>query len=96
MTRIEFSEHAKLKLKERGIDKIEALNVLKVPLSVFLDVETGNLVAVGNRIHKLDHQPIIVYTIIGNIIKVVTVIDVSKSRDIIKRREKKGRWVKIR
>ncbi len=96
MTRIEFSEHAKLKLKERGIDKIEVLNVLKVPLSVFLDVETGNLVAVGNRIHKLGHQLIIVYSIIGNIIKVVTVIDVSKSRDIIKRREKKGRWVKIR
>lgn len=96
MTRIEFSEHAKLKLKERGIDKIEVLNVLKVPLSVFLDVETGNLVVVGNRIHKLGHQLIIVYSIIGNIIKVVTVIDVSKSRDIIKRREKKGRWVKIR
>jgi len=69
MTRIEFSEHAKLKLKERGIDKIEALNVLKVPLSVFLDVKTGNLVAVGNRIHKLGHQLIIVYTTIEILLK---------------------------
>jgi len=69
MTRIEFSEHAKLKLKEKGIDEIEALNVLKVPLSVFLDVETGNLVAVGNRIHKLGHQLIIVYTTIEILLK---------------------------
>ena len=56
----------------------------------------GILVVVGNRMHILVDDPIIVYLIIGNIIKVVTVIDVSKSRDIIKRREKKGRWVKIR
>lgn len=56
----------------------------------------GILVVVGNRMHKLGHQLIIVYLIIGNIIKVVTVIDVSKSRDIIKGKEKKGRWVKIR
>ncbi|MHA1835212.1 MAG: hypothetical protein ACTSV7_14650 [Candidatus Baldrarchaeia archaeon] len=56
----------------------------------------GILVVVGNRMHILVDDLIIVYLIIGNIIKVVTVIDVSKSRDIIKRREKKGRWVKIR
>jgi len=51
----------------------------------------GILVVVGNRMHILVDDLIIVYLIIGNIIKVVTVIDVSKSRDIIKRREKKGR-----
>jgi len=94
--KIQFSEHAKLKLKERNIDKTEILDILKTPTTVFLDAETGNFIAIGKRTHKPQHQLIIAYTIRGNIIRVITVIDVSKGENIIKRREAKGRWVKIK
>ncbi len=49
MTDLECSYHAELKLKERRISKSEVVEILKNPEEVFLDIETGNLVAVGMR-----------------------------------------------
>jgi len=90
----EYSVHAEQKFKERGISKSEVEEVLKSPEDVFLDIETGNLVAVGKRRPKEGHKLIIVY-LPGKRIKVVTVIDTSRM-EIIDRREERRRWVKIR
>ena len=90
----EYSTHAEQKFKERGISKSEVEEVLKSPEDVFLDIETGNLVAVGKRRSKEGHKLIIVY-LPGKRIKVVTVIDTSRM-EIIDRREERRRWVKIR
>ncbi len=59
-----------------------------------MDIETGNLVAVGKRRLKEGHRLIIVYSP-GKRIKVVTVIDTTRM-EIIERREERRRWVKIR
>jgi hypothetical protein len=88
------SYHAELKLKERRISKSEVEEILINPEEVFLDVETGNLVAVGTRKSKGDHRLIIVYSS-GERIKLITVIDTSRT-EIIKMREEKGRWVRIK
>ena len=45
----ECSYHAELKLIERRISKSEVEEILANPENVFLDMETGNLVAVGMR-----------------------------------------------
>jgi len=45
----EYSKHAELKLKEREIQKYEVEEILKNPEEILLDIETGNLIAVGNR-----------------------------------------------
>jgi len=96
MVKIEFSNHAKFKLKERNIDESEVMSVLKTPLTTFLDIETGNMIAIGNRTVKSDHKLIVAYVVRGDIVKVITVIDISKREDIIKKREEKGRWVRIK
>jgi len=90
---IEYSEHAELKIKEREIQKHEIEEIIKNPEEVFLDVETGNLVAVGDRKSKQGHKLIVVYSQERN--KIVTVIDTSRMK-IIKRRKALGRWVKIK
>jgi intergrase/recombinase len=92
--KLEYTEHAELKLKERRISKSEIETILKNPEAVLLDVETGYLVAVGNRVYRQGHRLLVIYSP-GEIIKLITVIDTSRT-EIIKTREKKGRWVKIK
>ena len=58
----EYSVHAEQKLKERRISKSEVDEVLKGPEDMFLDIETGDLVAVGKRRSKEGHKLIIVYS----------------------------------
>ena len=41
ITELEFSEHAKLKIKERTISSLDVSTVLKTPLAVYINVETG-------------------------------------------------------
>ncbi len=88
-----YSKHAEFKLKEREIQKHEVEEILKKPEEILLDVETGNLIAVGNRRSKQNHKLIIVYSQEKN--KIVTVIDTSRM-EIIKKRKEMGRWVKVK
>ncbi len=89
----EYSKHAELKLKEREIQKYEVEEILKNPDEILLDIETGNLIAVGNRKFKQNHKLIVVYSRERN--KVITVIDTSRT-EIIKKRKEIGRWVKVK
>jgi len=94
MIDFECCYHAELKLKQRRISKTEVGEILTNPENVFLDVDTGNLIAVGMRKSIKDHRLIIAYSS-GERIKLVTVIDTSKM-EIIRNREEKGRWIKIK
>jgi hypothetical protein len=94
MMDLDRSEHAEFKLKERKISISEVEEVLKDTENIYLDIETGNLVAVGKRKSRRGHRLIIVYSS-GERIKLITVIDTSKM-EIIKNREEKGRWVRIK
>lgn len=89
----EYTRHAQLKIEERGIQKSEVEEILKSPEEVLLDLETGNLIAVGKRETVRDHYLIIVYSSEKD--KVITIIDTSK-KEIVNRRKEKGRWVKIK
>lgn len=89
----EYTRHAQLKIEERGIQKSEVEEILKSPEEVLLDLETGNLIAVGKRETVQDHYLIVVYS--SEKEKVITIIDTSK-KEIVNRRKEKGRWVKIK
>jgi len=58
-----------------------------------LDIETGNIVIVGNRNKLPGHKLLIVIS--QDLQRVITLIDTSK-HDIIKQRKEKGRWIKIK
>jgi hypothetical protein len=51
---IEYTRHAELKLKERKISKSEVNAIINDPDEILLDIETGNLVAVGNMESRPD------------------------------------------
>ena len=59
---IEYTRHAELKLKERKISKSEVNAIINDPDEILLDIETGNLVAVGNMESRPDHKLIVVYS----------------------------------
>ena len=92
---ITFTEHARQRLKERRIGEGEVKQVLTKPEWRFYDLRNGHQIAIGSR-RKEGHYLIIAYDQEEEIIKVVTVIDVSKSLEkIIKRRLESKRWVEL-
>lgn len=94
-----YTSHAKLRLRVRGIDESEINRVLRSPQKLYFDTLTGALVAVGSRALVEGHSLVVVYTIEGDVIKVVTVIDVSSIGSIgnlIRRRVERGRWVEVK
>lgn len=91
-----YTSHAKLRLRVRGIDESEINRVLRSPQKLYFDTLTGALVAVGSRALVEGHSLVVVYTIEGNVIKVVTVIDVSSIGNLIRRRVERGRWVEVK
>jgi len=96
MKRVVYTSHAKLRLRVRGIDESEINRVLRSPQKLYFDTLTGALVAVGSRALVEGHSLVVVYTIEEDVIKVVTVIDVSSIGNLIRRRVEKGRWVEAR
>ena len=96
MKRVVYTSHAKLRLRVRGIDESEINRVLRSPQKLYFDTLTGALVAVGSRALVEGHSLVVVYTIEGNVIKVVTVIDVSSIGNLIRRRVERGRWVEVK
>ncbi|HII61012.1 DUF4258 domain-containing protein [Pyrococcus horikoshii] len=92
---ITFTEHARRRLKERRIGEDEVRQVLTEPEWKFYDLRNGHQIAIGPR-RKEEHYLITFYDQEEEIIKVVTVIDVSKSLEkIIKRRLEGKRWVEL-
>ena len=51
--------------------------------------------AVGSRALVEGHSLVVVYTVEGDVIEVVTVIDASSVSNLIGRRLERGRWVEV-
>jgi hypothetical protein len=96
MERVVYTSHAKLRLKVRGIDESEVYKILKSPQKLYFDVVTGALIAVGPRTLVKDHWLVVVYAMEGDVVKVMTVMDVSSINNLIKRRLERGRWMEVR
>ena len=79
----------------RGIDPEEVVHILQKPQTIYYDVLTRNMVAIGPRLRRQGHWLLVVYTREGGAYRVVTVIDTKNPDRIAERREKKGRWARI-
>jgi hypothetical protein len=90
MERVVYTSHAKLRLRVRGIDESEINRILRSPQKLYFDTLTGALVAAGSRALVEGHWLVVVYTIEEDVIKVVTVIDVSSIGNLIRRRVERG------
>jgi hypothetical protein len=75
-------------LRVRGIDGSEINRILRSPQKLYFDTVTGALVAVGSRALVEGRWLVVVYTVEGDVIEVVTVIDVSSVSNLIGRRLK--------
>lgn len=95
MERVVYTSHAKLRLRVRGIDESEINRILRSPQKLYFDTVTGALVAVGSRALVEGRWLVVVYTVEGDVIEVVTVIDVSSVSNLIGRRLERGRWVEV-
>jgi hypothetical protein len=84
MGRVVYTSHAKLRLKVRGIDESEVYKILKSPQKLYFDVVTGALIAVGPRTLVKDHWLIVVYAMEGDVVKVMTVVDVHPSTTLLR------------
>lgn len=85
---IEFSPHAKKRLKIRGIAEAKVISSLKNPDKVLFDEDTGNFIAVKKINDKI---LVVAYMIAGNVVRVMSAFITSKL-DIVDKRIRKGRW----
>ncbi|MDI6865123.1 DUF4258 domain-containing protein [Thermodesulfovibrio yellowstonii] len=89
---IKFTSHAKLKMEERFIRQEDVIKIINEPEEILLDIETGNIIVTGAMGNRSGHKLIIVLS--GDMERVITIIDTSKS-DIISKRKERARWIKI-
>ena len=93
---IEYSRHAKNKLKERGIRKSEIEKTIKVPDYVYYDLNSRTMVALRKvKIGGVETNLVVPFIKTGNTAKIVTVYP---CRDLEKELKKKegARWVRIK
>ena len=92
---VEYSGHALLRLRVRGIEKSGVEEVLLSPREVYFDAVTGRFVAVGERAAGGGHWLIVVYDMRDETYHVVAVVDAKSLSKIARRRLAGGRWVKV-
>ena len=94
-TSFELTEHAKNRLKESVIDEKEIEEILNNPVMTYLDILTGYTVCIGPRT-KPGHWLIIIYEKHNQLKKVISVLDTSNIERMIRSREERGRWLRVR
>lgn len=93
---MEYSKHAKLKLKERGIRVSEIEKTVKVPDYVYYDLASRTMVAIRKvKIGGVETNLVVPFIKMENTVKIVTVYS---CRDLEKELKKKegARWVRIK
>ena len=65
--KIEYSNHALIRLKIRNIEKSEIEQALLSPQKIYFDIATGYLVAIAERKARKNHWLIVVYTKLDDI-----------------------------
>ncbi len=91
-----FSKHALLKIKERKIDKNLIKNVIKEPYSLYYDIISRCMVAIGNvKMAGVKTHLVVPYVKKSNDVKVVTVYPCRNINKEIGNKEAK-RWVRVK
>jgi len=92
---VEYTYHARYRIRIRNISENEVLHVLKSPHALYYDISTNSMVAIGPRTRKRAHWLIIVFVKEDNVCRVITVIDTKSIDKIVEKRTKSGRWVPV-
>ncbi len=90
MTEIQFTDHARMRLREREIPEQDVIETVKNPDEVLFDADKGNLVAVK----KVGDMYLIVIYAPSKPVRVISIIQTSKL-NIVENRIKRGRWVRL-
>ena len=91
-----LTEHAKLKMRERGIKLSDALLVVERPLMVFYDTITGCNIALAPWRSSPRKQLLVSYILADGEVKIITLFVLSTPEELIAKREKSGRWLRIK
>lgn len=91
-----LTKHAKLKTRERNIKLSDALLVIERPSVVFYDTITGCNIALAGWKSGPGKQLLVSYTSTDNDIKIITLFALSNPEELITKREKSGRWLRIK
>jgi hypothetical protein len=83
-------------MKERRIKLSDALLVVQRPSVVFYDTITGCNIALAPWKSSPGKQLLVSYVLTDNDIKIITLFALSESKELIAKREKSGRWLKIK
>lgn len=96
LTLARLTEHARLKMRERNIKLSDALLVVERPSAVFYDTITGCNIALAGWKNNPRKQLLVSYVSTDNEIKIITLFALSRPEELIARRVKSGRWLRIK
>jgi len=90
---MKYTKHGKSRAAERGISENMILKAISEPTHAYYDLSTGATVAFKklNKKHLL-----VVYSMEGNEIKVITTLITSAAQEIIEKKLTSNVWVKIK
>lgn len=91
-----FTEHAKLKMRERNIKLSDALLAVETPSIVLYDTITGCNIALAPWRGNPRKQLLVSYVSTDDEVKIITLFVLSKPQELIAKREKSGRWLRIK
>jgi hypothetical protein len=91
-----LTEHARLKMRERGIKLSDALLVVERPSMVFYDTITGCNIALAPWKSSPRKQLLVSYVLADDEVKIITLFMISMPEELVAKREKSGRWLRIR
>ena len=94
--RIEFTDHAKNRLKERIVSREEVEAVINNPNTTYFDILTERFVSIGSRMSKPGHWLIVVYERRNQLRRVISIIDGTTIEKIARSRVAKGRCLIVR
>lgn len=83
-------------MRERDIKLTDALLVMEKPLMVFYDTITGCNIALASWKNNPRKQLLVSYVLMDDEVKIITLFVLSTPDELIKKREKSGRWLRIK
>lgn len=89
MKSVEYSEHAKIRLRLRGVRKRQVTEVISQPDRLYRDTESNAMIAVKE---VKERHLIVIYAAQGTSIRVVTLYYASQVDRLISRKVTRGVW----
>lgn len=92
---VRLTTHAKLRISERNIKLSDVLLVIERPSMAFYDTMTGCNIALAPWKSKPNKSLLVSYVLIGKEVKIITLFVLSKPKELARKREMSGRWLRI-